>query len=342
MKEIVNLKNEKAIILKEYSYDYEIQFINSKNKYKCRKTSVEKGTFSDFKKEEQEFLNTIWNQNCGDKIKILRKSDKKQGYIALYECEFLNHPFIVLARKEHIIKGSVDNPILYELDFIGHIFYQNCGDSLRVIRKTNKKDVNNHHYLYECEFIKYHQIVFAKKTSILEGNVENPGFPWKSKEKFEKYLKDLNKKITYKELSILLNRSDNTLYHIIKEFNLQKYILKEDIVSIPEWEVRQYCRQIENSFLEDSDWDVLKNYEIDIYSPKLKLGFEFNGDYWHSDEFCLNRYGITSKEKDLLKMNLAKKYGIDLYFIWEHDWKNRKEVVKRYIKLIISKYLKNE
>jgi hypothetical protein len=48
-------------------------------------------------------------------------------------------------------------------DFIGKIFPQNCGDSLLVVEKSNKKD-NGGNYLYRCQFQKYFYEVFVCKT----------------------------------------------------------------------------------------------------------------------------------------------------------------------------------
>ena len=67
------------------------------------------------------------------------------------------------------------------------------------------------------------------------------------------------------------------------------------------------------------DKDIIQSYrinrkEIDIYLPDLKIGFEFNGLYWHSDKF-----------KD-------KKLGIDIFHIWEDDWDYKNDIIKSQIR----------
>lgn len=54
------------------------------------------------------------------------------------------------------------------------------------------------------------------------------------------------------------------------------------------------------------------NYEIDLYCPDYKIGFEFNGYYYHKS-------GVGGKSKDYhkVKTELAAKVGIKLYHIWE-------------------------
>jgi hypothetical protein len=36
--------------------------------------------------------------------------------------------------------------------------------------------------------------------------------------------------------------------------------------------------------------------EIDIYLPELKLGFEFNGLYWHSNKFKEKNYHLNKTD----------------------------------------------
>lgn len=70
--------------------------------------------------------------------------------------------------------------------------------------------------------------------------------------------------------------------------------------------------------------NIIKPYEIDIYIPQLKLAFEFNGLYWHSDE-------RKSKNYHYLKHKLCKELDIELIQIWEDDWKYKQEIVKSII-----------
>jgi hypothetical protein len=88
--------------------------------------------------------------------------------------------------------------------------------------------------------------------------------------------------------------------------------------SIKEGEILQYIQSIYNGEIIQSYRDVL---EIDIYLPQLKLGFEFNGLFWHSDKFKEKNYHID-------KTNYFKERGIRIIHIWEDDWAFKKEIVK--------------
>jgi hypothetical protein len=74
----------------------------------------------------------------------------------------------------------------------------------------------------------------------------------------------------------------------------------------------------------------LQGIEIDIYIPDLKIGFEYNGLFWHSEKMG------KSKNYHLNKQNLAKKHGIKLYHIFSDEWIKNEEIVKSKIKNILG------
>lgn len=114
------------------------------------------------------------------------------------------------------------------------------------------------------------------------------------------------------------------LYHNRLRSNLPLcticYPLKEN-VSIKEIELFKYIKSI-------YDGPVIQNYrdniEIDIYLPELKIGFEFNGLYWHSNSQKGNRYHLD-------KTNFFSERGIKIIHIWEDDWDYKKDIIKSQI-----------
>ena len=70
--------------------------------------------------------------------------------------------------------------------------------------------------------------------------------------------------------------------------------------------------------------NIIKPLELDIYIPELKLAFEFNGLYWHSE---------VNKENDyhLNKTELCEQQGIQLIHIWEDDWLYNQDIIKSMI-----------
>ena len=72
---------------------------------------------------------------------------------------------------------------------------------------------------------------------------------------------------------------------------------------------------------EQNNRSILNGKEIDIYIPSLKLGIEYNGLRWHSEQFGKDRnYHIG-------KLNECNEKGIKLIQIFEDEWINRKDIV---------------
>lgn len=72
-----------------------------------------------------------------------------------------------------------------------------------------------------------------------------------------------------------------------------------------------------------------KGKELDIYIPSKKIAIEFNGTYWHSEEFLPKNYHAEkTKECNAL--------GIQLIHVWEDEWEARKAQILGYIKAKIS------
>lgn len=70
---------------------------------------------------------------------------------------------------------------------------------------------------------------------------------------------------------------------------------------------------------------LLPKREIDLYVPSLKLGIEFNGLYWHSTAI---RPDVEYHQN---KQRLARAAGIELIEVWEDDWRDRKDLVLRFL-----------
>ena len=83
-----------------------------------------------------------------------------------------------------------------------------------------------------------------------------------------------------------------------------------------------------------NDRSTLNKLEIDVLLKELNIGFEFSGLYWHSE---LSNISMgREKEFDLYKQNLAKKHGIQLYIIFEDEWKYNRDIVESRIRNILN------
>jgi len=63
--------------------------------------------------------------------------------------------------------------------------------------------------------------------------------------------------------------------------------------------------------------NLIENYEIDIYLPDYKIGIEYNGMYWHSEQKGIDKY------YHLNKTLLSENNGFFLIHIFESEWINR-------------------
>jgi len=92
--------------------------------------------------------------------------------------------------------------------------------------------------------------------------------------------------------------------------------------SIKEEQLYDFIMSIYSGIIIQSYRDGL---EIDIYLPELEIGFEFNGLFWHSEEWKHKNYHLD-------KTNYFKDKGIRIIHIWEDDWTYKQEIVKSQIK----------
>ena len=299
---------EKSDIKKNSTYLWKCEFIKYPYKILALKQCILKGSIINPRIEEENFLNKIWKQNCGDSLKIIKRQENSKNWI----CQFINYPCKILATKEHIISGQVFNYEIDKFEFINKEFKQNCGDTLVVREKIKDK--------FKVEFLKYPCIITESKSHILNKCVDNPNLPWKTKESLIKYIQENFKaKPTQLELSKSLGISLTGLNHKILEFELKDYI--NYFESNQEKEIRKYILQLNQDIIVYND----KNYEIDIYIKNKNLGFEFNGNYWHSSLYKENNY---HQEKSLYFQNK----NITLIHIFEWEWQQKPEIIKSLIK----------
>lgn len=87
--------------------------------------------------------------------------------------------------------------------------------------------------------------------------------------------------------------------------------------------------QIVDYISEIYNGEIIRNYkdkmELDVYISELKIGFEYNDIYWHSDKI------IKDKNYHLKKKEYFNEKGIDVIFIDEYDWESKNDLVKSMI-----------
>ena len=105
-----------------------------------------------------------------------------------------------------------------------------------------------------------------------------------------------------------------------------------------------YVKSIYSGEIVENDKSALGGLEIDIYLPELKVGFEFNGDYWHMNPLfhkfndinpSSHMIAMDKWKDDRHKIIVAEEKGIKLYGIWEYNFVNEREYVNDLVMNVI-------
>ena len=89
-------------------------------------------------------------------------------------------------------------------------------------------------------------------------------------------------------------------------------------------EIKEYISTFYNGECLLNSRDIISPFELDIYYPEKKIAIEFNGNYWHSDEFKDENYHFN-------KFKMCYDLGITLVSIFEFDWNSRQNEIKDYL-----------
>ena len=301
-------KSFKEKMLKKYGVEHVTQ--SKEIREKIRKTNLEKyGVECNLQLiSSSENSKKNWDEQ-GDEIreKIKNTSMRKYG------TESPNQAYEVKEKQKiGLIKnwGSIENAYSHKQKVGKATKLEKYGDSNYHNKEQMSKTLKQRHLDFEktnnCTRYtrivkKYGQGWFALNLPI----IYNGRFRYISNDylqTIEKYSKEKhNLQIESKSEQELCNFIDECLNHKYRIFRNTKNIIKDD-------------RQ---------------KYELDIYIPKLKLAFEYNGNYWHSNRYKDKYYHQT-------KTKLCYERGIQLVHIFEFDWLQNKENVKQKITELLN------
>ena len=99
--------------------------------------------------------------------------------------------------------------------------------------------------------------------------------------------------------------------------------------SKPETELFEFIKSIAPDAVQ-SDRTSLKGKEIDILVPSKKIGFEFNGLYWHSE--ATN----TPLKYHQSKTDAATEIGVRLIHIFEDEWRDNRPWCESHIRNLLN------
>lgn len=313
-------------------------FVNGNHKCHCGN----KTKFISFKKGYLSYCSVTCSSNS-------EKTREKYKQTCLNRYGFDNVSFVddVKKKKESTFYDKYGVSTYLQTDRVKEGFIDKYGvdnpfklkDIQERIKNTNIKKYG-HICPLQSEVIKEK----TKKTNISKYGVDH----FSKTDTWKKNIKSLNLELYIKSLFLSDNYqfiSKNSNVNVIKHidcgnvFEIQTQLLR--LRKNKDVEICKHCNKInyhcENSlfsFIESIySGEILKfrdkKYEIDVYLPELKIGFEFNGLYWHSELFKDSDYHIN-------KIKYFKKIGIRIINIWEDDWLHKSDIIKSIIKTNIG------
>ena len=111
----------------------------------------------------------------------------------------------------------------------------------------------------------------------------------------------------------------------LKQFRLCNNCMQQFSTSKYEDDIAYYISTFYSGELVRNSRDTISPYELDLYYPEKKIAVEFNGDYWHSEDF-------KSKDYHYNKFKKCFESNIILVNIFESIWNSKKEDILSYLK----------
>lgn len=98
-------------------------------------------------------------------------------------------------------------------------------------------------------------------------------------------------------------------------------------------EIAEFIGSIYTGPITNNDRSIISPKEIDIYLPLLRIGFEINGVYWHSEEKGKDRFYHLNKTKQ------CEEQHVHLIHIYDTEWYNTatQQIIKSKIRHLLGK-----
>ena len=127
------------------------------------------------------------------------------------------------------------------------------------------------------------------------------------------------------DLALKLGISQSNAYIYVEKYDLFSYLTH--VGSSLENEVREYIQQF---YQIEHNVRLLDGKEIDIFIPRLNLGIEFNGNYWHNEY----KKDVTYHQE---KSMIAESKGLFIYHIFEYEWLYNKQKIINQLNNLLGK-----
>lgn len=129
------------------------------------------------------------------------------------------------------------------------------------------------------------------------------------------------------KLAKILEVNSDTIYEYLKKHSIP--INPNVGTSFAERSIAEFVESLGVTIVRN-DRTILDGKELDIFIPSHNLAIEYNGVFWHSTKFKSPRTHIDKTIK-------CESKGVRLIQIFEDEWNDRPDVIKRKIAMLLNK-----
>jgi very-short-patch-repair endonuclease len=299
---------------------------NSEKTIKIRKETT-KNRYGDENYRNVEASKNVWNSKSAEEVNDIVDKRRQTKAILYGNEKFNNREKSIetcknrygvnhftnrdLAKKTCLEKYGVDNPFAAEQvknDIKQH--WESLGVTHPMHLKSIKNKVTKNRLLhYKNNLINF----IGDQFEVLDYLGEND---------IHLKCKECNKDFWIQK-QLILFRLENKITPCL-------HCVKYGSISNNENNLLSYIKTIYSGEIIENSRKIIEPYELDIYLPELKLAFEYDGLYWHNENFVNNSYHLNKTE-------LCEKLGIQLIHIYEDDWIYNNSIVKSRILNLLNK-----
>lgn len=134
-----------------------------------------------------------------------------------------------------------------------------------------------------------------------------------------------NEKKSAQEIADSLNVDQNTILRWFKIHNIE---CRRWFTSTGQKEIAEYIRTLNVEVIEN-DRQQISPYELDVFIPKYNIAIEFCGLFWHNELHVDKNYHLSKLER-------CNKKQIRLITIFEDEWNNKQEIIKKLLAYLMN------
>lgn len=134
----------------------------------------------------------------------------------------------------------------------------------------------------------------------------------------------VNQKKSTKEIAKIYGVHQTSVCSRLRDLEID---IRDEYISSYELDIRKWLDELGIEY--ECNKRRLIGKELDIIIPNHKLAIEFNGQYWHTDNWVRKNYHIHKSIK-------CNEVGYHLIHVWEWLWIEKREIYESIIKLLIN------